>query len=491
MTALHLTSGAPSARLRNWKLIPWESVKSHVRRLQLRIAKATKMGRHGKARSLQWLLTHSFYAKLLAVKRVTQNKGKNTPGVDGKLWKTPAQKMQAAYNLKRKGYQSLPLRRIHIPKKNGKLRPLGIPTMSDRAQQALHLIALEPVAEILADKNSYGFRPKRSIHDAIGQCFILLAKKSSPKWILEGDIKSCFDKISHQWLQDNIMMDKMVLKQWLDAGFMEEGTFNTTSEGTPQGGIASPTLANMALDGMEKAIQDVAKRGEKIHFVRYADDFICTAATREILEAKVQPTIIKFLKERGLKLSLEKTKITSIETGFDFLGFNLRKFKEKLLITPSKKGIKAFLEKIRKTIQIHRGSKTAVLIQKLNPIIRGWTNHFRFCVAKRTFSNIDRHIFSAIKRWAKRRHPNKNASWIRKKYYAQIGTRNWCFYTLIEKKGQTDRLKLISASDTSIVRYIKVRAEASPYDPEHQKYFQDRARRGLNVRNGRANRVSH
>jgi len=231
------TAGAPSAKKIHWKTIIWSTVEYEVKRLQLRIAKAIKMGRYAKAKALQWILSHSFYAKLLAVKRVTQNTGKRTPGVDGVIWKTDNQKINAAYALKRKGYQAQPLRRIHIPKKNGKTRPLGIPTKSDRAQQALHLLGILPMAEILADANSYGFRPKRSTHDAIAQCFTLLSRGYSPQWVLEGDIKSCFDRISHNWLQKNVMMDKTVLQQWLKAGFMEKGLLHATEDGFPQGSL--------------------------------------------------------------------------------------------------------------------------------------------------------------------------------------------------------------------------------------------------------------
>lgn len=196
MTMLTTTIGAPSARFKNWKHIIWKKVENHVRRLQTRIAMAIKLGRRCKVKALQWILTHSFYAKLMAVRRITQNKGSKTPGVDNIIWKTPLQKWNAAHNLFRRGYKAQPLRRIYIPKKNGKLRPLGIPTMPDRAQQALYLLALDPIVETLADKNSYGFRPKRSIHDAIQQSFILLSRKDAPKWILEGDIKACFDHTS-------------------------------------------------------------------------------------------------------------------------------------------------------------------------------------------------------------------------------------------------------------------------------------------------------
>lgn len=474
MTTLKLMLGAPSARQLNWKHIIWHKVENHVRRLQMRIAKAIKLGRQNKAKALQWILTHSFYAKCLAVKRVTQSSGKNTPGVDKVIWRTPNQKMKAVLSLKRRGYKSLPLRRIHIPKKNGKLRPLGIPAMPDRGMQALHLFGLEPISETLADKNSYGFRPKRSIHDAIQQCFKLLSKKQSAKWILEGDIKACFDKISHKWMLDNIMMDKTVLNEWLKAGFMEENTFHNTTNGVPQGGVASPTCANLTLDGLEKVTNSISNKDESIQFVRYADDFICTAKTKETLEQKVLPVIINFLKERGLELSLEKTKITNIQEGFDFLGFNLRKYKEKLLIKPAKKGIKSFLDNIRETIKSMGACKTSDLIKTLNPKIRGWANHNRHVVAKDAFSYIDSQIFSALWRWAKRRHPNKNISWIKDKYFTKIGSRDWCFYSKDKNAGETNHQVLIFASDTSIIRHVKIKAEANPYNPEFKEYFRKR-----------------
>lgn len=464
--------GAPSTRFTHWKLIKWDRVENHVRRLQLRIAKAIKENRHNRAKALQWLLTHSFSAKLLAIRRVTQNRGKNTPGVDRIIWRTDNQKMRAAHALKRRGYRSQPLRRIYIPKKNGKLRPLGIPTMTDRAQQALYLLALEPISEIQGDKNSYGFRPKRSLHDATCQCHTILAQKRAHQWILEGDIKSCFDKISHTWLQQNAKMDKQILQQWLKSGYMEENNFNETFEGTPQGGIASPVLANITLDGLEKAVKSSAKKGEKIHFVRYADDFICTAKSKETLEQQILPAIMKFLQERGLELSLEKTKITHIEEGFDFLGFNLRKYKGKLLIKPAKNSVKAFLEDIREVIRKMRNITTEALIHTLNPKIQGWANHYRHHVAKATYSYVDMNIFWAIWRWARRRHPTKSSSWVRNKYFKTIGLRQWCFYS--SNKDGKSHLLLARASDTRIKRHTKIRAGATPYDPEYQEYFRQR-----------------
>jgi len=298
---------APETLSLTWQSVDWDKVNRRVKLLQQRIVKAVKQGRYNKAKALQWLLTHSFDAKLLAVKRVTENKGKYTAGVDKRIWSTPLQKVDAAKSLKRKGYKAKPLRRVYIPKKNGKKRPLGIPTMYDRAMQALYLMALNPVSETTADGCSYGFRPRRSCADAISRCYIHLSKQDSATWILEGDIKGCFDHISHQWMLENIPVDKVILKQWLKAGFVDNKRLFATKEGTPQGGIISPTLANMVLDGMEVAIKEPLKvtrrhNPHKIHLVRYADDFIVTASNKEILQDKVKPIIEGFLAKKGITI---------------------------------------------------------------------------------------------------------------------------------------------------------------------------------------------
>jgi RNA-directed DNA polymerase len=470
-------AGAPSTSFNKWKVINWTTVQEHVRRLQLRIAKAIKVGRYGAAKALQWLLTHSFYAKLLAIKQVTQNKGKRTPGIDGVIWKTDTQKMKAAYALSKRGYKAQPLRRMYIPKKNGKLRPLGIPTKADRAQQALHLLGLMPIAEILADEHSYGFRPKRATHDAIEQCFNTLSREASAGWVLEGDIKACFDRISHEWLIENARMDKEILKEWLKAGFIEEGFHHATEEGTPQGGIASPTLANIALDGLQEAVLSVGKQKDKIHFVRYADDFICTADNKEILENDVMPKIRDFLSKRGLELSLEKTKITSIEEGFDFLGFNVRKYGGKLLIKPSNASIKKFKDGLKETVQKLGNKSTAGLIGSLNSKIRGWTNYYRSCVAKEIFNDIDHDLFDAIWRMLKAKHQNKSATWIRKTYYKKIGLRNWCFFCKVKTQKGLKQYTLINAAQTKIKRHIKIKGRATPYDEDFDSYFIERENR--------------
>lgn len=477
MTAMPSIGASSSGSI--WDSIDWTTMEKHVRRLQMRIAKATRERRWGKVKSLQWLLTHSFSAKLLAVKRVVQNRGRRTAGVDGKTWTTSKQKLGAVRSLKRRGYRPQPLRRIYIPKKNGKKRPLGIPTMGDRAMQALSLLALEPVAETTGDGNSYGFRPRRSAADAIEQCFNLLCRRHSAQWILEGDIKSCFDRISHSWLMANIAMDKTVLSKWLAAGYMEKGSFYPTEAGTPQGGIASPVLANMALDGLEEAVRMTVARNQKVHVVRYADDFIITGVSKEVLEDKVMPAVVAFLKTRGLEFSGEKTRITHIRHGFDFLGFNIRKYANgKLLTKPSGSSVKTFLGGIRDFIKSNKTAPTEMVIWQLNAKIRGWANYHRHAIAKKTFGYVDYHIFLALWSWAKRRHPNKGARWIRRRYFRSKGLRNWVFsVSTHDKEGNVSHLDLFPAANIKITRHVKIRAAATPYDPAFADYLKIRALR--------------
>ena len=457
----------------SWHQINWSKAHQDVRRVQLRIAKATREGNLRKVKSLQRLLTHSFHAKALAVKRVTENQGKATPGVDGQTWSTPNAKFQAISSLKRKGYHPLPLRRVYIPKSNGKKRPLGIPTMKDRAMQALYKLALEPVAETLADGNSYGFRPERACADAIGNTFSVLGWKRSAQWILEGDIKSCFDEISHDWLMNNIPMDRGILRKWLKAGYIDRKKLFPTEAGTPQGGIISPTLSNMTLDGLEKALMPFRRR--KVNFVRYADDFIVTGDSKELLEQEIKPVIIGFLKERGLTLSEEKTKVTHIEEGFDFLGQNVRKYNGKLLTKPSKKNVIKFLVKVRKVLKKHKTAKQENVIRTLNPIIRGWANYHRHVVAKEIFKWVDYQIWQKLWQWCKRRHPNKGRRWIKDRYFHKVGSQNWVF--AVKRKlsdGTTDDKKLYSAARTPIRRHVKIKAEAQPYDMAWELYFEER-----------------
>ncbi len=453
-----------------WNTIDWDAMKATVNRLQARIVKAVKEGNKEKVRSLQRLLSRSFAARLLAVKRVSENKGKRTPGVDNQLLDTAKKKWQLVFKLNRPGYHSQPLRRVYIPKKNGKRRPLGIPTMKTRTEQALELQGLDPVSECLADNHSYGFRKMRSTQDAMAACYNALRRKGSAEWILEGDIKSCFDEISHQWMLDNILMHKQKLKVWLKSGFLERGMFHPTDEGTPQGGIISPTAANMALDGMEGLLKSTFRRKDKVHFVRYADDFIVTGVSKELLQYGVKPLIRRFLLERGLTLSAEKTHITHIDDGFDFLGFNFRKYNRKLLIKPAESNIARVKEKIGNILKSNPNGKTENLIMALNPIIRGWANYYRHVVSSEIFGKIDHAIWRATWKWCKRRHPNKPLRWIKKKYYQQEGHRDWVF-------GEKDSAeRLFRMGQISIRRHVKIKADANPYDPCWNDYFAKRSK---------------
>ncbi|MEJ2416549.1 MAG: reverse transcriptase domain-containing protein [Exilibacterium sp.] len=313
--------------------------------------------------------------------------------------------------------------------------------------------------------------------DAVEQCFILFARRGAPQWILEGDIKACFDRISHSWLKANIPMDKTVLEQWLKAGYCERRQWFPTEEGTPQGGIASPTLANMVLDGLQQAIAEAVPKRQKVNFVRYADDFIVTGNSRAILEKQVKPAIERFLQPRGLELSPEKTCVSHIDEGFDFLGFNIRNYGGKLLIKPAKKNVKAFLAKTREIIKSHPTAKAVNLIRLLNPVIRGWANYYRHVVASQCFHRVDYHLGKAIRRWVHRRHPKKSVQWKQARYFCRVGEDNWRFTAPTEVKRQPARILLLKAGRVSIQRHVKIRAQANPFDPQYRSYFAARAKK--------------
>jgi RNA-directed DNA polymerase len=443
-----------------WKSINWHQVEKSVNKLQTRITKAAIQNKWNLVKRLQYLLTHSYFAKLLAVRRVTQNKGKRTPGIDGEKWLSSASKIKAVLSLTGKGYKAKPLKRVFINKPGKKKkRPLGIPTMYDRAMQSLYALALEPIAETMSDMRSFGFRKHRSTKDAREQIFLCLSKKNSAQWILEGDIKGCFDNINHQWLLTNIPIEKTILIQFLKAGFIYKRHLNPTKAGTPQGGIISPILANMTLDGIEKLLlaeypKKKKKNSTKVNFIRYADDFIVTANSEETAR-EIKDKIAVFLKERGLELSDDKTLITNINEGFDFLGWNFRKYKDKLLTKPSKKSIKRFTETISQTLRKGTAWSQENLISKLNPIIRGWTNYHSSVVSSETFQILDHIIWEMLWRWAKRRHPNKSKNWIVNKYWKRNATRRWNF--------RTERNSLLLLSKTRICRHIPLKLQMNPF----------------------------
>jgi RNA-directed DNA polymerase len=475
-----------------WNNIDWKKVEKLVNRLQVRITKAVKEGKWYLVKRLQYLLTHSYYAKLLAARKPTQNEGKRTAGIDGETWSSPETKMKAALSLTDKKYVAKPLKRVYIEKYGSKKkRPLGIPTMYDRAMQSLYALALEPIAETTGDRTSFGFRKFRSTHDACEQVFLCICRKNSPEWILEGDIKGCFDNISHQWLIDNIPMDKSILKQFLKAGYVFDRHLFPTEAGTPQGGIISPILANMTLDGIEKILADKYRKSEsgkinkklaskyKVNFVRYADDFIVTANSEEIAK-EVEKLIKEFLKDRGLELSDEKTLITHIDNGFDFLGWNFRKYNGKFLVKPSKKSIDKVTEKISNTIEKGKTWKQEALIDALNPIITGWSNYHQSVVSSEVFHKLDSRIWNMLWHWAKRRHPHKPKHWIVSKYWHTSGKRNWVF--------SEGNKQLNFLSDTKIVRHTKLKLEMNPHlDKDY--FILRKVKLGVKKLTGMANKV--
>lgn len=464
------TPGALTGSNIKWHSIDWKATQRCVRRLQMRIAKAVKEGRHGKVKSLQWLLTHSFHAKLLAVKRVTTNKGKNTPGVDGVLFKGNPAKMQAALHLQRHGYKAQPLRRIYIPKKDGKKRPLSIPTMHDRAMQALYKLALAPVAETTADKNSYGFREGRSCADAIAAAFNTLGKPNSATHILEGDIEGCYDNISKSWLMNNIPMDKTILKTWLDAGYVENGVTYPSHKGTPQGGIISPTLANMTLDGLQQVVKTAVPYKSRVNFIRYADDFIVTAKSRKLLLEKVRPAIEEFLRQRGLQLSPEKTSLTHIKKGFTFLGQTFLKTGNKLRITPAKEGVFTLIRKVGTVIRKHVSAPMEAMVKALNPILRGWANYHRHVVSSNAFHRVDTYVHKQLWRMLRKRHPKKSKKWLFQKYWS-AARRDNVFSFVTKYKNKPRHLQVIRVNSIKLRKHLRIRVKANPYMPEYSNYF--------------------
>jgi RNA-directed DNA polymerase len=469
-----------------WNQVNWRKLERKVYKLQKRIYRASIRGDVKAVRRLQKTLMKSWSARAIAVRRVTQdNTGKKTAGVDGVKSLSPVARLKLVTNLKL-GFKVSPTRRVWIPKPGTEeKRPLGIPTMKDRALQALVKLALEPEWEARFEPNSYGFRPGRSCQYAIEAIFNAI--KLKPKYVLDADIAKCFDCIDHEALLRKLNTFPTIRRQvraWLKAGVMDDKQLFPTSEGTPQGGVISPLLANIALHGMENRIKQYAKtlKGNKqkncesLSLIRYADDFVILHKDITVVQ-RCREIISEWLNGMGLELKPSKTRLAHTleqheqeKPGFEFLGFKIQQFPVgkyhskqgfKTLITPSKDKQKVHYEQIASVIEAHKAAPQAALISRLNPIIRGGANYYATVVSKKTYSDLDDLTYQKLRAWAKRRHPLKNGRWVAKRYWHSIDGDSWVFAT--RKEGETP-LRLLNHADTSIVRHVKVKGDSSPYD---------------------------
>lgn len=470
---------------RYWHSIDWVDAERNVRRLRQRIFKATQDGDLKKVRNLQKLMLRSHSNTLVSVRRVTQRSlGRRTPGVDGELVLDPAARGRLVRTLaEQPGPTAKPVRRVHIPKANGKMRPLGIPVIRDRAQQARVKNALEPEWEARFEGRSYGFRPGRSCHDAIAAVFNFAAgKKARRRWALDADLTSAFDRINHDRLMEAIdgFPAAGEIRRWLKAGVMDGGRFAPTDEGAPQGGVISPLLLNIVLHGMGTAAGDredgtVRQRWLQCApaFVRYADDFVVLCTTKEQAQ-QVKQRLAEWLAPRGLAFNEDKTKIVHLDEGFDFLGFNVRRYDDKLLIRPSAAAVAQVKGKVRDVVTAMRTAPTENVIRRLNPLIKGWSTYYRGVVSTETFTSLDHYVHYRMYRWAKRRHNKKSVAWIRGQYFGRYNPErqdNWVF-----ADRDTGRY-LYRFAWTHIRRHALVAGRASKDDPQLKDYWAARTRK--------------
>ena len=504
MQAQSLANGAEGRTIRttDWNAIDWRKVEKSVSNLRRRIFRASKEGDHRKVRSLQKLMLRSYANAFLSVRRVTQtNMGRRTSGVDKLVVKTPKARSELVDQIRSyQPWKTKPARRVYVPKAGDKKRPLGIPTIHDRVMQAVVKNALEPYWEARFEPASYGFRPGRSCHDAISKIYSIARPNKRKKWVLDADIEGAFDAISHDKLLQTIgpFPARELIRQWLKAGYVEEGFWHKTETGVPQGSIIGPLLMNIALHGMEGALGVRYNRAGTIAgsraLVRYADDWVLFCESREDAET-ARHQAQKWLAQRGLRLSEEKTRIIHLtREGFDFLGFNIRHYPApktsrsgyKLLIKPSKESVRKFKERLRREWMALRGHNIVAILKRLNPILRGWANYFRIGVSKKTFRSIDGWMFDSCVRYVKSAHPNKGWRWCKSEYWGTLNPKRADRWVFGDKRSGAYLLKL---SWMPIERHVLVKGAASPDDPPARRSYwtsrQKRKAQGLPLRQQR------
>ena len=470
----------------SWQSVDWRRAEDEVRRLRQRIFSASQAKDWKKVRNLQKLMLRSRASALVSVRRVTEiNAGRATAGVDGKtVMLAPAKADMARWVQRCRSWAPWPVKRVYIPKANGKRRPLGIPVIADRALQALVVNALEPEWEARFEPKSYGFRPGRGCHDAIGAIFTV-AKGPSParRWVLDADLASAFDRIDHSFLIGQLggFPARGLIAGWLKAGMIENRQFAPTEEGTPQGGVVSPLLLNVALHGMEQAAGVRYQTGKRPNLardsspvlVRYADDLVVFCHTRQEAE-QAKARLAQWLAPRGLAFNEGKTRIATLDEGFDFLGYNVRRYGGKLLIKPSKQAMRRIRERLSTEMKALRGSSVAVVLQRLSPVIRGWAAYYRNVVSSKAFAALDLHMWRLTYKWAKYRHPNKSKRWVCSRYFGKFNPSRqdrWVF-------GDRDSgAYLTKLAWTKITRHQMVNWTASPDDPDLSAYWAQRRRR--------------
>jgi RNA-directed DNA polymerase len=500
-TALAVVSG-PEGEILDWSQIDWRSVEDQVRRLRQRIFTASKAGDLSRVRRLQKLMLRSRSNTLVSVRRVTErNTGRLTAGVDGEVVLTPEAKMKLVDRIQHptEPFKALPVRRVYIPKPGSqKRRPLGIPVLLDRCHQARIVNALEPEWEARFEPRSYGFRPGRGCHDAI-QSIYQVVKGRSPRrrWVLDADLAGAFDRIAHDHILQQLgsFPARGMVRQWLKAGVVEQGQLRRTEEGTPQGGVASPVLLNVALHGMERAAGvryyptgDHAGRvmtGCPV-LIRYADDLVALCHTRqEALEVKARLAV--WLAPRGLAFNEDKTRVVTLDEGFDFLGFNVRRYNGKPMIKPSKAAIRRIRERLRTELRSLRGSNATTVIKRLNPVIRGWAAYYRTQVSSEVFGALDQYLWELTYKWATFSHANKPTSWVVARYFAKFNKARQDRWVFGDRRGGAFMHKF---SWTNIVRHQAVEQGASPDDPALAEYWARRRRKSALPVNRTAQRLN-